>query len=453
MAVIEPGAPAAGDEEVRLTPRRDARVGPYAALALVLIGLGLLVGRVEPVAVGAAVAAVSVWSVGRAAVLSVRVIPPTTEQRIVVGEAVRTVVHLDLPSDAEISVDASGASPHLGTPVCDVTTTAPGRVAVGIETTPERWGRYRLGELVVRATAPGGMIQWEGPVVDLGRVTVLPTPDRVDAILAPPASTTTAGVHRSGRSSGDGAEFSELREWVPGDRLRDVNWKVSARRPTPHVNRRHPQRAGDVVIVLDAVPDLGQRQSAVGAAVLQRMGQAAWALARNHLAGQDRVGLLVPYGGRIAWLPPRTGARARYLILDQLMRSVEPYDAAVGETPFHGSIRPDGILRREDVPPSALVIALSTLADQATLTSLAALRLHGRTTCALAFDSSAEVARHTSLDHETVQLGRMVFEARAAYLRRMSTPVVIVDSSADIGRTVDRVAELVQRSGRRGGAG
>lgn len=435
-----------------LPPRRDPRVGPYIAVALLLVALGLMTGRAEAMAIGAAVAALALVGFTRADPLEVatRFEPPPA--RVIVGGDIDAVVHLDVPAATEVSAGVVGGSDDIGPADVRVVGRGDDGVSLAVTVPTRRWGRYRLGELLVRAEAPGGMVVWQGAVADLGRVTVLPRPDRVDAVLSPPATQVSSGAHLALRLVGDGSEFADIREHRPGDRMRDVNWKVSARRSERHVNRRHPERGGDVVIVLDAVPDLGWKQSPIGAEVLQRMGQAAWALARNHLAGQDRVGLMVPYGGRVAWLPPRGGTRARYIVLDQLMRSVEPFDVRTGQVAFHGQRRDSGVLRREDIPPSALVIGLSTLTDQQTLISLSALRQHGRTTSVLAFDSTAEVARHTKLDQPTIRLGRMVFEARASYLRRMATPVIVVGADDDIGGAVDRLAALTHRSVRRGGA-
>ncbi|MFW2334863.1 DUF58 domain-containing protein [Ilumatobacter sp.] len=436
----------------RLPARRDRRVMPYTVTALALGALGLMSGRAEPMAVGVAVAAVVALGLRRTGHLEVGVQRAPAPERVIVGSDVKISFRLVVPADLALSASAVGAVDDIGPVTAHITERHDDGVEIEVRAGTGRWGRYRLGDLVVRASTPGGMVLWQGAVAELGTVTVLPRPDRIDAVLAPPATQISSGAHLALRSTGDGSEFSDLREYQPGDRVRDVNWKVSARRPEAFVNRRHPERGGDVVIVLDAVPDLGRHQSPIGASVLQRMGQAAWALARNHLAGQDRVGLLVPHGGRVAWLPPRGGGRARYVLLDQLMRSVEPWSSESDETVFHGQVRTTGLLNRHDIPPSALVIGLSTLDDYSTLRSLSALRQHGRTTSVLAFDATSEVRRHTTLDHQTVRLAAMLFDARVRYLRRMSTPVVTVRTGDDVGRAVGRLAELTHRSVRRGAA-
>ncbi len=433
-----------------LAPSRDHRAAPYSFVAMAAIGMGLMTGRAEPMAVGAAIAAVVVLGFRRTDPLTVPTAVSASAERVIVGNEVTTIIDITAPPNVHLSADVIDTASDLGAPRTRlVERTARGaRIEVAFPT--RRWGKYHLGTVTIRAAAPGGLVVWQGPVADLGTVTVLPSPDRIDAILSPPATQISSGAHLARTSAGDGSEFSDIREHRPGDRLRDVNWKVSARRPEAYVTRRHPERGGDVVIVLDAVPDLGWKQSPIGAAVLQRMGQAAWALARNHLAGQDRVGLLVPHAGQVAWLPPRGGGRAKYVLLDQLMRSVEPADARRGAVAFHGQVRSSSVVDRHDIPPSALVIGLSTLTDHDTLMSLAALRQHGRSTAVLAFDSTHEVRRHhATLDADTVRLGTMLFDARAQYLRRTATPVVTVRADDDIGRSVERLAELASRSLRR----
>lgn len=430
-----------------LPARRDHRVAPYTVVALASIALGLMTGRAEPMAVGAAIAASVVLGFRRSDPLTVPVTVTVCSKRVIVGTDVTVTIEVEAPDDVELSAGIIDTAADIGPATVSVVARSAGRATIDATFPTHRWGRYRLGDLAVRATS--GLVAWQGPVTDLGSVSVLPSPDRIDEVLSPPATQISAGAHRARRATGDGSEFSDIREHRPGDRLRDVNWKVSARRGEPYVNRRHPERGGDVVIVLDAVPDLGWKQSPIGATLLQRMGQAAWALTCNHLASQDRVGLLVPHAGRVAWLPPRGGSRAKYVLLDQLMRSVEPAYSRTQGAAFHGQVRDTSVVDRHDIPPSALVIGLSTLADHQTLMSMAALRQHGRTTTVLAFDSSSEVRRHTALDDPTVRLGSMLFDARAQYLQRMSTPVVTVAADDDIGRAVERLTELTRRSIRR----
>jgi len=90
-----------------------------------------------------------------------------------------------------------------------------------------------------------------------------------------------------------------------GDRLRNVNWRVSARRGDLWVDERHPDRNGDVIIFLDTFADSrdGERLGAKRAVL------AAWAVASAQLRVRDRVGV-VSFGGYPSGIPPSTGGRA-----------------------------------------------------------------------------------------------------------------------------------------------
>lgn len=50
---------------------------------------------------------------------------------------------------------------------------------------------------------------------------------------------------------GQGSEFDSLREYVPGDDVRDIEWRVSARMRTPVVKTWRPERDQNVVICMD----------------------------------------------------------------------------------------------------------------------------------------------------------------------------------------------------------
>ena len=86
---------------------------------------------------------------------------------------------------------------------------------------------------------------------------MLPRPEQLRSLLDPPPRA-ASGTHASG-ARGGGLDFAELRPLVPGDRLSEVNWRASARRPLGEqgllVNARHPERTGDVVLLLDTAAD------------------------------------------------------------------------------------------------------------------------------------------------------------------------------------------------------
>jgi uncharacterized protein (DUF58 family) len=358
-------------------------------------------------------------------------------RRLIEGDPIRVAVTIPHPPDQQLAVRIVEFSASLGEIVY---TARPerARTVYEIEIGSPEWGRHQLGQLIVRARLPGSMTSWEQRLVDLGEVTVLPRPARLDSLLAPRASQATSGSHPTRILAGDGSEFVDIRHYAPGDRIRDINWKATARRGTPHVNRRRPERGGNVVIVLDATND-GWRRSEVGSALLQRSGQAVWGLARNHLNAQDRVGLLTQQSDGVEWLPPQGGLRARYRLLETLL----------GANTSGQVLRRAGIFRH-DIPQSALVIGVSALTNNLTLRSLAAMRAHGRTVGVLAIDPAGILDATAELDPASLRLASMMFEAHVAYVRRLGLPIVTWRPEEDLDRAVKRLADLTRRSVRTG---
>jgi uncharacterized protein (DUF58 family) len=422
-----------------IAPRRDARVAAYAVLALGLVALGLLSGRTGPVAAGAAITAALVVGLRRVEPVEIASSIDVGARRVLTGDPIHVGVELGHAPDLVADVTLAGASAALRDIEYRLDATPHG-TSVHVDLATPDWGVHELGHLVVRAHVPGSMCIWEQRVVDLGSVTVLPHPVKLSSLLAPRATQASAGGHPARVLGGDGNEFVDIRAYLPGDRVRDVNWKVTARRGTPHINRRRPERGGEVVIVLDATPD-GWRQSDVGSALLQAAGQAVWSLARNHLAAQDRVGLLTQQADGVEWLPPEGGMRARYRVLETLLGA----NATGGRMRTR---RPS--IQRHDIPPSALVIGVSALSNNLTLRSLAAMRAHGRTVGVLAIDAAELLVGTEELDAASLRLSSLMFQAHVAYVRRLGLPIVVWRPGEDLDRAVRRLADLTRRSIRPG---
>jgi uncharacterized protein (DUF58 family) len=229
------------------------------------------------------------------------------------------------------------------------------------------WGRAALGSLVVESRVPGGLLTWDVSIELPNRIRVLPPTARVRELLPPPESRAFLGAHRS-RAVGDGFDFAEIRAFQPGDRLRDLNWRATARSGDPQVNRRHPERNGEVVLLIDTFADGLGSLSTTQQRVIGRAAHAGWAIAQLHLAAQDRVGL-VTRGRLVRTLTPGTGNRARYALLEALLD--------VGTAVQHGHAdRVD--LSRMRVSPAALVIALTPLTRTDLVDDLHHLRHTGR---------------------------------------------------------------------------
>ena len=124
------------------------------------------------------------------------------------------------------------------------------------------------------------------------------------------------GEHRA-RVPGDGTEFTGVREYVPGDRQRAINWPASTRLGRLQVNTFAAERSQDVVLLVDATSDVGEP----GQSALDLGLRGASGAARAYLAARDRVGVITYQWGGAQWLAPSLGRRQFYRIVDSLLRS------------------------------------------------------------------------------------------------------------------------------------
>jgi uncharacterized protein (DUF58 family) len=225
-----------------------------------------------------------------------------------------------------------------------------------------RWGGRLVGGVRVRARDPLGFFHYEDEVRHLLPLRVYPRAETVQRLLKPADTQVFAGNEVS-RGSGDGIEFAGIRPFVPGDRVRRINWRATARRGQLHVNELRPERNADVVIFLDTFSELRDgAESSLDLAV-----RAATALAHAYLQRRDRVGV-IGFGGTLRWLRPEMGERQLYRILDALIDT---------EVVLSYAWKGLEVIPRQTLPPKALVLALTPLLDGRAVETLLDLRGRG----------------------------------------------------------------------------
>ncbi len=228
----------------------------------------------------------------------------------------------------------------------------------------ERWGSVALGDIRLRARGRIGMLTWEWRVALPHRLSIYPRPELLQSLLAP-LETQLASGDLVARVRAEGLEFADTRGFVPGDRLRSVNWRASARRGELVVNERHPDRNADVVLFLDSFAETRGGIEADG--TLERAVRAAATLAGRYLQRRDRVGL-VTFGGILRWLEPRGGLVQRYRLIDALLETGVEFSYAWKDV---------NIIPARALPPKALVIAITPLLDERSIVALLDLRARG----------------------------------------------------------------------------
>ncbi len=226
-----------------------------------------------------------------------------------------------------------------------------------------------IGDRAVRTQGDGIHLQAEELIALRPRCHALRLPMRQ------PAASAMAGAYRS-RFRGRGMDFVESRNYMPGDDIRNMDWRVTARTGKPHTKIFQEERERPVLIVLDVNPSLffGTRRMLKSVAAGQMAAAIAWSAVRRG----DRIGgflfapgahrELRPAGGRrgamrmiqglIDWLNP-TAQNARPVV------QTEPLSAALERV-------------RHAVRPGSLVIIISDFfsLDEACNRHLSRLRQH-----------------------------------------------------------------------------
>jgi uncharacterized protein (DUF58 family) len=339
-----------------IQPRRDRRAVGYLTLAFGFTLLALVRGEPLDLVLAAPFAAVLVLGVRSLDEIDVSVLVRYETAVALEGDEVTGTIEIVRPRGLITTISIDGRAGWTAVDPAPALTWTVGpdgdMVTVPFVVRADTWGRHRLGAIHVSLRRALGVSVWELLVNDPASFDTLPSPQHLRQLLPAPASQSSSGVHIS-RFVADGFDFAELRPFVPGDRMRDVNWRASSRSDQLQTNRRHPDRTGELVLLLDTSLDGGSIASSTSQAALTRAAQAAWTVAQLHLGVQDRVGLAAQ-GRVITQLRPRSGDRARYELLDALLSIGGLVAAGEGAYVRHSLNR---------FPPNALILALTPLLD------------------------------------------------------------------------------------------
>src|SRR5277367_2397459 len=106
---------------------------------------------------------------------------------------------------------------------------------------------------------------------------------------------------------GRGMDFSEVREYTPGDEVRTIDWNVTARAGRPFVKKFTEERELTIFLLVDISASGNFRSGALSKRELAA--ELASVLAFSAIRNSDKVGLLL-YTDRVErYLPPKKGRR------------------------------------------------------------------------------------------------------------------------------------------------
>jgi len=416
---------------------------------VLVLGLGLLVGRADvalfavPLLLGAAWTGMpSAWGA----------LPPTRAVHVALeaddsprepGE-LAAVMRLDPPPGTElvqVRVSAPGHR-HLGAVL------AGGARTLDLSLHTVRTGPQRTFRADVLGAGAGGTTSPPTPVTATApdRI-VLPAPTPLGRVPLPQRLRGLTGPHTA-RRLGDGDELRDVHPFTPGDRLRRVDWRTTAKRSpeleTLYVRRTYATAEATAVLVLDSRDDVGPDLRTWRGSGTQRVDEAtSLDLARNAaasvaaalVAGGDRVGL-EDLGRSRRPVPPAAGRRHLRRILHGLALS-----RAIGT--------PARRLRPPQVPADAIVYLFTTALDDEPLDMVRAWRAHGHPV--IVVDTLPDV-RQVVEDHMLLawRVTRMERTDRLRHFAAEGVPVVRWAGRAREEAPV-RLETLVRAAERHGG--
>ncbi|WP_027004743.1 DUF58 domain-containing protein [Conexibacter woesei] len=258
----------------------------------------------------------------------------------VAAEGGRTVVRQPLVPDLRLDVQQATTQLHA-------------------QLTPLRRGRHALPGVATRTRGPLGLGAWQRRAAtgaaDLTVYPDLPAARRL-ALAVREGRYRDAGIRTRG-PVGLGTEFERVRDYLPDDDIRQVNWRATARLGRPMSNQHRVEQDQEIVIVLDvgrlmAAP-LGTDRTRLDTAL-----DAATALALVADELGDRAGALA-FDDRI-----RRRIRPGRAAGDDVIRATFDLEPSERDSDYELAFRTVGGGKR------ALVVVLTDLLDTAAARAL-----------------------------------------------------------------------------------
>ncbi len=134
--------------------------------------------------------------------------------------------------------------------------------------------------------------------------------------------TMMAGHYRSA-FKGSGMEFEEVREYVPGDEIRSIDWKVTARMGRPYIKRFREEREQVIMLVVDM-----SRSGLFGTQASNKretITQLASILAFHAVKNQDKVGVILFTQDIERYIPPKQGAAHVWRVIREILTFTPSY--------------------------------------------------------------------------------------------------------------------------------
>jgi len=189
-------------------------------------------------------------------------------------------------------------------------------------TVPQSRGDYQFGDIHLRSRSRLALSWWQRRIPAQQQVRVYPNLLQVHRyeLLTRKLHLQQAGFRRM-RRRGEGTEFESLRDYLPDDDFRDIDWKASARRTRPITRQYEVERSQNVMLLIDAGRMMCSQLD--GMSKLDYAINAALMLAYVASRQDDAVGMMVFADTVGSFIPPRKGSTQIGRLVEELY-AVQP---------------------------------------------------------------------------------------------------------------------------------
>ena len=255
-------------------------------------------------------------------------------------------------------------------PPREVSVPADGDKRETLSVIPLRRGREESGGFVVDSTGPLGLGRRRARIDLPWEVIVYPplVSVRLRASVAQARRRRDPGL-KAIRELGEGRLFESLREWVPGDDIRHIDWKATARRRKVITRQYEAERRQQVLLVID-LGRLMTADIAGGVARLDFVVQAALELAYAAAQHDDDVGIMTFADGVQHFVAPQRGRAGVRQVLD-VLAVVEP---KLVEPDYPGAFRYLAARNRKRALTVLFTDVIDRFASDALVANVASLR-------------------------------------------------------------------------------
>ena len=257
---------------------------------------------------------------------------PRPEQAVSLTRQVDEKLALGAPNTVTIEVRNRTAAPlrltlrDLPPPTFDCDRSVEGQISLPPDPRPVRFvyqvtppakGDFVFGDLYLQYPGRLGLIRRQGVVAARQAVKVYPNllETAKYELLARRGRLMQLGI-RAARVRGGGSEFESLREYVPGDEYKKIDWSATARRGKLISRQYEAERSQNIVLLLDTGRTMLQAVQKM--AKLDYVVNTALMLAYVAAASDDKVGLMAFDADVRAYLPPAKSKAQVYGILESL---------------------------------------------------------------------------------------------------------------------------------------